>query len=412
MRFLNWLRGKPADALTPQQYLAAVQKRFPPIPTPGCQRDLGQRRYSLLERRLPADVRELFKTGAVAIGEIGILTPNAFTDFVPPAAYAIQFYTGLSRFLYRVSRALHTRVRVFSGPGGRDVQEPTTTVEETVAIMETVFRNFMEKGKIAGPSNYAISRDQIEIASALATYAETFVVAHEIGHVVFWRKQGGVPEVLSHQQELDADRLALVFILGVAGEPNAMDGLSARMGYAGVEFALRVFAGLEHLGYKFKGSHPPPGTRLEEIRRMAVGLTGGHRGFMKISTIAFSHDQLLEEVERRLAGQQGAARFVVGVTSERVLSSLSVLIEEYVKKMVSEDFVVDEAIKFFAGVPEAIVRKTAKDAALMYLAEPLVNASKGEIEFARLEGETFKNLIRRLPQHWRQIFDEAVSALQ
>ncbi|HHT9126076.1 MAG TPA: hypothetical protein ACFYD6_09695 [Candidatus Brocadiia bacterium] len=405
------MKGKPAEALTPQQYLAAAQRRSPPIPTPGIQQDCGQRLYSRLEQRLPADIRELFTAGTVAIGELGILTPDAFADFVPPAGYAIQIHAGLPRFLYRVSRALHTRMRVFSDPGGREVQEPTTAVEETVAIMEMVFRNFMTKHKIAGPSDYKISREQIENASALSTHAETFAVAHEIGHVVLWRKHGGVPEAFSYQQELDADRLALTFILGVAAEPSAMSDLSARMAYAGAEFALRVYAGLEHLGYKFKESHPLPGKRLEEIRRMASGLTGGRRGFMKLSTIAFAYDQLLEEVERRLAGPQAAARFVVGVTPERVLSILSVLIEEYVKRIVSADFVVDEATKYFAEIPEDIMRKTAREATLMYLMDPLVNPTKEQIEFAQHEREMFKKTIQLLPQPWRHVFAEVASTL-
>ncbi len=411
MRFLNWSRGKPVKALTAQQYLTAAQKKFPPIPTPGYQQDLGQRLYSLLEQRLPADVRELFKTGAIAIGELGILTPNAFMDFVPPAGYAIQIHTGLSRFMYRVSRALSTRMNVF-GPSGEKLQGTTTTVEEAVAIIEKIFRNFMGTGRIAGPSDYPISHEQMERASALSTDAEIFAVAHEIGHVLLRRSQEGVLETLSHQEELDADRFALALILGLAGGPIAMQMISRRMAYAGAEFALRVFAGLQHLGYQFRESHPPPGKRLENIRRMAAELHGGRRGFMKISSIAFSYDQLLEEIERRLAGSQAAARFVVGLTPERVLSTLSVLIEERAMGVISAEIVADEAARVLAESPEDILRKTAKEAALMYLQDPLVNPTAKQIEFAQRERDMFKEVIQLLPQPWSQIFSEAISALQ
>ena len=182
----------------------------------------------------------------------------------------------------------------------------------------------MRDGKIAGPSDFAISQGQIEIASLLATHAENFVVAHEVGHIVVWLRQSGKPGDLSPEEEFQADKHALVFILGAAGTAAAMNGISRRMTYARAEFALRAHASLEHLGYKFISTHPLPGVRLQKLREMCKSICGGHRGFMQVSTIAFSYDRLLEDMERKIAGETAAAHFVIGVTPERLLSSLSV----------------------------------------------------------------------------------------
>lgn len=409
MEIIDWL--KKILSLTPRQYLERAQKKSPPLKV-GSQHDLGKELYARLEQRLPMNIGELFKTGVAVIGEIGVLTPGAFAQPVWPSGYTIQVHTGLSRFLYSISRVLAARAMTFSGTDGGRIQHPSDTIEKTVEVIDKIFFTLMDAGKIATPSDYEISFEQKQMASALSTHAETFVVAHEIGHIHLWSTQFGSLETHSLEQESEADKIALALILGVVANPIATKNISMRMAYAGAEFAVRVFAGLEHLGYKFdEGMHPLPSRRLEEIRNLARDFCVSHRRFMQLSTIAFTYDQLLEEVERRLAEHQAPGQFVLGVTSERLLSTMMVLIEECIKNMVTEKFVVDETTKAFDASPLDVVKQTAREAASMYLVEPLINPTVEEEAFAVQEGEKFKKIIQLLPQPWCQIFTDAVSNL-
>ncbi len=406
MPLLDWLKGRPSIQPTPQQFLAAIQKQHPPIPTPGHPPDYDHAKwlYSSLESRLPLQLRQYVNTGAVAFGEIGFLTPNAFAQFVPPNGYAIQVYTGLSHFLYRVARALYTRTNLL-GDDGSVAQATTATMEQTVAMLAEIFRNFIHDGRIQGPSGYSISRQQINLASNLATHAEIFALAHEIGHIIHWLRQGRGPETFAPTAEFEADQNAMEFILGWHADPAA--AALQRMAYAGAEFTVRVFASLDHLGYKFEATHPPPGERLQQIRRGAEAICGSRRAFMMLSTIAFGNDQLLEAVEREVAGPQAAAGFVVGPTPERLLSSLSVLIEECAKGVVTEEFVVKETVKILAGVPDDILLKTAEEAARMYSPQaPTIDLSV--FPTAGFEEMKFRKILLLLPEPARKVFANAV----
>jgi len=408
MPLLDWLEERLFSRPTPQQFLAVIQKKHPLTPIPGHPPNYDHAKwlYSSLESRLPLQLRQFVKTGAVVIGEIGILTPNAYAEFVPPNGYAIQVYTGLSRFLFRVARALYTRTNLLDDDGNVE-QGTTATMAQTVAILADIFRNFIREGLIRGPSGYNISHEQVKLASNLVTHAETFALAHEIGHIILWLQQGRGPETFSPSAEFEADQKAMELVLGwYAGDPAAVP--LQRMAYAGAEFTVRVFASLDHLGYKFAATHPPPGERLQQIRRVAEALCGSRRAFMRLSTIAFGNDQLLEEVERQVAGPQAAAGFVVGLTPERILSSLSALIEECAKGGITEEFVASETVKTLAGVPETILLKTAEDAALMYSPQaPTIDSFL--VPTARFEGSKFKKIISLLPEPSRKIFANAVS---
>ncbi len=420
MRFLRWLRRNKRSSVTPRQFVEDRQSEHP-LPSRRPEPDRGKTIYAALAPRLPQAVSGLFYSGVAAIGEVGIDTPEALTYFVPfpglapPAGYAILVHTGLRSFLYEVSAALHSRMNVF-GAGGKKEQSPTATVEETVSLVAGVFRGFMRDGK--APSLQTKLPAQLKnLADALATHAECFIVAHEIGHIASWLGTG-VSSELSPADELRADNFALGLVLGgLAQSPNATQNMSQRMVYAGAEFALRVFAGLAHVGYEFGESHPPPAERLQEIRRAAREALGGTRGFMMVSTIAFSQDQMLESIERTLAPPDKVG-FVVGLTPERLLSTLSVLIEECVKGMLAEDSVINEISKIFKNVPSAILKQTAEEAVEIYVDNPKkgvnVDPSQASAWTQRVasEAELFKKIARRLPPSLSQFFLDALLVAQ
>ena len=99
MEIFNRIADKITAAST-AHYLASAQKKNPPIQIPGYPQDYGKKLYSMLEKRLSEEVRQLYSKGKIAIGEIGIFEPNIYVEKVFPAGYVIQVYTGLFHFLY------------------------------------------------------------------------------------------------------------------------------------------------------------------------------------------------------------------------------------------------------------------------------------------------------------------------
>ena len=87
MKLLDWLLGQKPDHGTPGEFLAEVQRQDPPLLTGGS--DLGRRVHQRLNARIRPGLRDLFARGDVVIGEVGILSPNALAEFVPPRGYAI-----------------------------------------------------------------------------------------------------------------------------------------------------------------------------------------------------------------------------------------------------------------------------------------------------------------------------------
>jgi hypothetical protein len=391
---------------SPERYLAAAQRKEPWAAV-GARHDSGPRLYADLEQRLPLQVRQLFESKQIVIGELGVLKPDAFIEPVARAGYAIQIYTGLSRFLFRVNRALATNVRVFDPESEPNEEDgPPLAQWKTALIVEEVFRSFMETERIGGPSGYPISRRQIEWASALTTCAEQFAVAHEIAHAINWRARGLHFANSSPEDELEADKLALMFVLGIAGAADVTRAFSQRMAYAGAECLVRIFACLEHLGYDFRKSHPLPSNRLANLRAVAAELTFGLRGFMSISTVAFANDQLLENVELRFAMTDKT--FVLGVTPERLLSTVSVLVEESLKGNATQESIVTQITDLFEHAPESVVRDMIGQARKMYFTEPLINATDADRDVAKRQRALLRSLAESLPPRWAQMMRDAL----
>lgn len=410
MKSLSWLSRNHVVGDAPRRRLAADQKEHSPIKYPDSPLDYGQRLYLELKERIPNEIRQLFDRGVIAIGEVGILSPNSFVEPLHPSGYVIEIYTGLPQFLYEVSRALHARTRVLPGREDGETQEITVGFNETTEVVSEIFHGFMDKAIIARPQNYHIADEQIRIASALATHAETFFVAHEIGHILVWRLKCQTPQSPSFHDEFEADKYAFEFLLGLRGEFGAMNGLSQRMVYAGIEFGLRVYAGLEHLGYKFEKTHPAASDRIKQIRSTALTYFG-RRGFLNLSTIAFGYDQLLEAVEKKLASPD-SQKFVLGVTSERVLSSLMVMVEKCARNEITIEFAITELLKILSEASDTVIRIVAKEAVTMFFLEPLVEGTSDQVLSDQIQREMFREIVQDFPEGWRKVFIDTYSILR
>lgn len=360
--------------------------------------------YAFLEARLPDSFREQVQSGNVVIGEVGIQEPGATAEPVSNG-FAIEVFSGSSDLFYSLSRALYAQARIF--PGLNDiVQHPVASLEQTLAAIEAIYRTYMRRRKIAKPAGYAISQAQKEPASSLALHAQAFVVAHEVGHVQSWQTGSTAPRGSSPKDELDADKTAAVIALGVMG---GRETVSLREAYAGAEFAVRVFAGLEHLGHRFDAdTHPLPTRRLEHIRNVTKDLCFTRRNYVRLSTIAMAHDQLLEEMERRLLKPGADDSFVVGITSDRLLSTISVLVEEFARSKITWSFAASQLDQACVATPFTVVRQAAVEAANMYFVDALLNPSPEDEELARQEAGFFELIVGRLHGPSQVLFEQAI----
>jgi hypothetical protein len=387
----------------PATRLARRQRKHPPRRIPGVADDLGKRLYSYLEPRLPADTRQAFAAGRAVIGEVGIAKPAAFAEPLSDG-YVIEVFTGLADFFYSISRAMHSQMQFRVGSSSPQAQV-AARIDQTVAAIEEIFRTFQKSEKIAKPANYLISQEQLEMASTLSTQAEAFVVAHEIGHLQMWEVAPKAPRQSSQKIELKADEIALQFVLGMhSNEPV----LRKRMVYAGAEFAVRVFAGLEHLGKYFgQDTHPLPTRRLESIRAVARELCGSHREYVRLIRLATTYDQFLEEMERRIAGPE-RAKFVVGPDPERLLSFIGAQIEERAQSGITEQFAVEVLTAGFERAPRDAVDRAAVEAASLFLVE----GSADDPAVAAVEAAEFVNIAEQLGEPWRTVFNRAIQGLK
>jgi hypothetical protein len=158
----------------PKGYIANQQRRYPLDNQRGY--DFGLELYDGLRSRLPSSVRELFERGVVAIGEVGVNTFNAVTTPVADG-FAIQIYSGVPKFIYRVGRMLWANFAIRSS---KVVAEQSLSLEESASLIASTVRRFVADATLDDPKQYSISPEQIVMASSLATHAEAFVVAHEI----------------------------------------------------------------------------------------------------------------------------------------------------------------------------------------------------------------------------------------
>jgi hypothetical protein len=289
----------------PSEYIARRQREYPPCGSPGY--NYGVELYNVLKSRLPAKLRASFDSGLIAIGEVGILIPEALTSRVGEG-FAIEVNSGLPRFFYELSRALCLRCEIRSQTGEL-IFNSSVSFEETSELIASVFRQFMQTDLVL-PSSHSLSPEQLVLASRLATHAEAFVVAHEIGHVGFMRSLKSPEDFqdsnLSLQrEELVADGTALMIILGISDEFDAEgEHFDVSIAYAGAEFAVRALASLERLGFPLSKYHPKAADRLDYIRHVTRDRSSNDDRYGQISSIAAAFDTLLGSVEAQLTNDK------------------------------------------------------------------------------------------------------------
>jgi hypothetical protein len=369
--------------------------------------DYAKQLYSYLEPLLPKRVRDLVSTGKIAIGEIGIPTINAQMIPLGNGLYVIELFSGLQQFLYRVSRALATRCRVHIRSSQSDVVEPSLTPEQTIDVIREIFLNYKMYRRSMGP-DYPIQQEQINYASDLATNAEMFALAHEIGHAMVYliRADSSMAQELSKEEEFKADDLAIMTMLGAMRSGNEVTDFTwdARMAYAGSEFLLRVFAGLETLGVKFSESHPPAKVRLQNLRMVARNVYERDADFTSVRTVAAANDELLEDIEIviRSAAPAHEVLELKRQDPERLTVKLLAMLEECARGTDSEQACLEKISMSVNGVPEGVLRESVRA-----LTQTLADRSEEHRQTREREVAILMRMIDRLPEPAKLIFDRA-----
>ena len=350
---------KPADYLASLRQEAAPQWAIDQLPPPIKRQveslgldaqeilrkvntiDFGQYLYSQLHPRLPPELRELFTEGYIAVGALHDDSPNAFVKHLGDDGYAIVFHTGLKDFLYRLARVLSTRFFPSLGVQA-DRQAEAPPLHETARIVAEVFWWYQETGRTFGPS-YEITDQQIQVASMLATEAELFLLAHEIGHIIadagldseFSERITGFSVAAGDYDEHAADAIAFRLVMQIHGPQSQLKPSLVQLRYAGVEFALRVFATLERLGFTFDSTHPAAGRRLDFIRAEVRRLVPDEQAWTSLSVLARGVEALFDEMAKIIEDPGEHESFYVR-SAESVVARLTELLDKCTGGMVPD----------------------------------------------------------------------------
>ncbi len=274
---------------------------------------------------LPQPLLEKVNSGALAIGEVGIAEPQARTKRVGEDQFTVELYSGFMEFYYTITRILCGAQREFR-PG--EIEQPSLSQEELTHRVADVFKEW-QAGRFWNGQRYQhplflIQEGQREIAEYLATRAEAFVLAHELGHVMiysgYWPDEATAKAFPSEETQADVFAINLVLRSAQSGQ--------YRMRYAGIVLAIRVFCLLEKLGFVFpSGKHPLVTHRLKVLKELARELSPNELFYVWMSTIAAAYDEQMEAVENIILGLGPKT----SQTAERVAIRLFAMIEEAVK---------------------------------------------------------------------------------
>lgn len=303
-----------------QRELAKRQLSFPPWN----REDRAVAIFNSYRTGLPSELNSMINSGALVLGEVGIAEPDSHTKRIGDAEFTVELYSGLMEFYYTITRMLCGAQRQFASGG---IEQPSLSMDETIRRVADVFKDW-QAGRFWNGRRYRhhlflIHQGQREIAEYLATRAEAFVLAHELGHVMI--DSGHWPDEATatafRNEETHADVFAVNLILRSA--PSG----KYRMRYAGIVLSMRIFALLARLGFDFSsGSHPVPAERLNVLRNVARELLPNELSYAWLSTIAAAYDEQMEAVENVILGHGSKTIQTV----ERIAIRLFAMIEEAV----------------------------------------------------------------------------------
>jgi len=390
-----------AEPSTPAlAYLAERQRGHPPRYARRGGADRAQQLCGVLEPELPEPLQALLRTGAVAVGEVGIYVPDVRT--IPVASegldgFVIEFTTGMMDFNYAVGRALagvdmgQTR----SDSDGREALE----LPGVVALVAGVFQEWARHSRWS----WLLPRRRVkhvELAVAdsvrqwiemLATTAELFMLARELGHVALDR---GLCPPLSENVAEDADRYGLQFFL-----PAAEKRVGLRRAYAGAVFAIRVFAGLERLGVRFSTERPPQAKRVELLRTHILSRTPSRQYFHEISTIMEACQDVMDDVDNHIDRRSPS----ILRDAEQTVVLLIAQLEDLTRGRAPQSEFVEDFVRIARRTPPDTLRRACTTLVEYYL-PPWTDESYVSPDLRIQMASALVAVVDALPEHLRKLF--------
>jgi hypothetical protein len=374
-------------------------------------RDYGHELLTRLMPGLPEVFPELVQKGLLAVGEVNDAVPNAKAIRLDGPTYAVVFNTGLQRFLYRVTRVLSTRFH----PQGSSGSSEDMSFDESCRILTDVFFWYQETGQAFGP-DYPVTQFQVTIASMLATEAESFFLAHELGHVfndlrALATKAPPEQREATWADEAEADRFALSVLINSRNRKNPVAPL--QFSYAGAEIALCTFSGLEALGVDFGHSHPPAHERTNTIRQQLQETCADAATFENITTLSKPLAVLFDHFVDRLKSPDWES-FLDRATAD-VMKDLDRLLEECTGGMVPDycTFRANVAKLFDHLSSHRLYARVAHAAADFARHMQTVNEGAGEkskrdawVSFQKYK--LFMSMIRDMNEPFKSLLEEAL----
>jgi hypothetical protein len=298
--------------------------------------DFVRHQYRRLFNRFPGWLQDTLKDqDRFWIGELPVGRDKrngvAWSEQAENGGHLVVLTTGLMLLIYKVCRALVTGVETVRQ--GESI--PASFPREVVADRIRVTLSWMGRGIPYGP-DFPITPSQAQLADLVATYAEWFVMCHEIAHVHFHRRdpsrkpqkfhrfqaesvegEGVVEELIGqllgsrryypvvtregiditndfHAEEFAADERGLDYLLSAVGTENGDE--QARLAHAMLSWAgAYVVLAIDEVFTQWtrkpelatdSHTHPPSWQRVDRLRDYLKSLIKDEDKFKTVEQVA------------------------------------------------------------------------------------------------------------------------------
>jgi IrrE N-terminal-like domain len=374
------MNGKAKEHQDERQRLFPIREPFGPGRVEGL--------FEYLTPAMPEPVVQRYTKGELAV--YGVSAPKVMVETEPLSAEddVVEMSVNLMRFLYACVRTLCGNARVVH-KGGRT--EPANIKLKQLAHYMEGLRTCWDSGQAFDDVPYtfdeiSLHSSQINMAEQLTQFAETFALAHEIGHIVI---RHGLQKVFlapdlerSEAEELWADGFAARSVLQISKENEKRDAC------AGSLVALRIFDWLERVGCIRHPGYPPTARRMAELKAIHRQWFGDPDQFTYHYTIAEAFDRQFDMLESRVLGTP-----LPPIGAERLLITFLAMAEECIAGRLSHAemqskisrMVHDASKPAVDELAELIKARTLRFSARCQSGKPLVvGGPPGDVAFSAL----------------------------
>lgn len=379
-------------------------------------RDRGLYLLSELQSSLPPIGQQLLLDGRLVVGEIGSIVPNAHVTRLDADQFVVVLHSGLFAFLYRIARPLASAVFRSTADAGAGIDTP-----ELARIIAEVFWWLQKTGDSFGPE-YKITLGQKHLANILAMRAERFLLAHELGHVLFAMK---VMSDVEHIERLDdsmeehfADITGLYLSLNAStGEREEADQMWLTLTYAGAELALQVWHLMNRIGLDFvDGVHPPASQRIAAMRSSLREWCETNDTFEAILMAATVIERAFNEVGKIIV-QPGNHAATFETEAESLVDEFRCLLDKCSKTRTPDysTFYTEASELLSRGYPESILHRVFADVVNGFketMSQNFGGKDKTEVMKKFSQYKLLFGLTDHMPEPAKSVYDAALDHIR